>query len=132
MRTDSIHLSNEALNASRSVIEKKYGLEYLPKSPRIYKGKTKNAQEAHEAIRPAGSSFQDPSSVKSKLSDVEYKVYELIWKRTVASQMNPAKIEQTKLQIKSDNYIFSASGKTIVFPGFLRAYVEGADDPNEK
>ena len=132
MRTDSIHLSNEALNASRSVIEKKYGPEYLPKSPRIYKGKAKNAQEAHEAIRPAGSSFQDPSSVKSKLSDIEYKVYELIWKRTVASQMNPAKIEQTKLQIKSDNYIFSASGKTIVFPGFLRAYVEGSDDPNEK
>ncbi len=132
MRTDSIHLSQEALNASRSVIEKKYGSEYLPKSPRIYKGKTKNVQEAHEAIRPAGSKFKDPSELKSSLTEIEYKVYELIWKRTVASQMNSAKTEQTKLEITSDKYVFVANGKTIIFPGFLRAYVEGADDPNEK
>ena len=132
MRTDSIHLSKEALNASRSVIEKKYGSEYLPKSPRIYKGKTKNVQEAHEAIRPAGSKFKDPSELKSSLTEIEYKVYELIWKRTVASQMNSAKTEQTKLEITSDKYVFVANGKTIIFPGFLRAYVEGADDPNEK
>ena len=132
MRTDSIHLSQEALNASRGVIEKKYGKEYLPKSPRIYKGKSKNAQEAHEAIRPAGSSFKDPSDLKAKLTDAEYKVYELIWKRTVASQMNSAKTEQTKLEISEGNYIFVANGKTIIFPGFLRAYVEGTDDPNAK
>ena len=132
MRTDSIHLSKEALNASRSVIEKKYGSEYLPKSPRIYKVKTKNVQEAHEAIRPAGSKFKDPSELKSSLTEIEYKVYELIWKRTVASQMNSAKTEQTKLEITSDKYVFVANGKTIIFPGFLRAYVEGADDPNEK
>ena len=132
MRTDSIHLSQEALNASRGVIEKKYGKEYLPKSPRIYKGKSKNAQEAHEAIRPAGSSFKDPSDLKAKLTDAEYKVYELIWKRTVASQMNSAKTEQTKLEISEGNHIFVANGKTIIFPGFLRAYVEGADDPNAK
>ena len=132
MRTDSIHLSQEALNASRSVIEQKYGSEYLPKSPRVYKGKTKNVQEAHEAIRPAGSKFKDPLDLKSSLTDIEYKVYELIWKRTVASQMNSAKTEQTKLEITSDKYVFVANGKTIIFPGFLRAYVEGADDPNEK
>ena len=132
MRTDSIHLSQEALNASRGVIEKKYGKEYLPKSPRIYKGKSKNAQEAHEAIRPAGSNFKDPSDLKGKLTDAEYKVYELIWKRTVASQMNSAKTEQTKLEISEGNHIFVANGKTINFPGFLRAYVEGADDPNAK
>jgi len=132
MRTDSIHLSQEALNASRGVIEKKYGKEYLPKSPRIYKGKSKNAQEAHEAIRPAGSSFKDPSDLKAKLTDAEYKVYELIWKRTVASQMNSAKTEQTKLEISEGNHVFVANGKTIIFPGFLRAYVEGTDDPNAK
>jgi len=130
MRTDSISLSSEALNASRKVIEKKYGKEYLPSNPRTYKSKTKNAQEAHEAIRPAGSTFKDPKDLQSMLSDVEYKVYDLIWKRTVASQMNSAKIEQTKLQISDEKYLFSAHGKTIVFPGFLRAYVEGSDDPD--
>ena len=132
MRTDSIHLSQEALNASREVIKKKYGDEYLPSNPRMYKGKAKNAQEAHEAIRPAGSTFRDPSDLKSNLTDAEYKVYELIWKRTVASQMNSAKIEQTKLEISYSDYIFTANGKTIIFPGFLRAYVEGADDPSTK
>ena len=132
MRTDSINLSQEALNGARKVIENKYGKEYLPKSPRVYKGKVKNAQEAHEAIRPAGSSFRDPSDLKTTLTDVEYKVYELIWKRTVASQMNSAKTEQTKLEISEGAHIFVANGKTIIFPGFLRAYVEGADDPNAK
>ena len=130
MRTDSIHLSSEALNASRKVIEKKYGKDYLPKSAKIYKSKSKNAQEAHEAIRPAGSSFTDPQDLKKHLTDQEYKLYDLIWKRTVASQMESAKIEQTKLTISDNEHIFTASGKTIVFPGFLRAYVEGADDPN--
>ena len=130
MRTDSIHLSNEALNASRKVIEKKYGKDYLPKSAKIYKSKSKNAQEAHEAIRPAGSSFKDPQDLKKQLTDQEYKLYDLIWKRTVASQMESAKIEQTKLTISDNEHIFTASGKTILFPGFLRAYVEGSDDPN--
>ena len=132
MRTDSIHLSQEALNASRTVITKKYGKEYLPKNPRVYKSKSKNAQEAHEAIRPAGAIFRDPLDIKTTLTEAEYKVYELIWKRTVASQMNSAKTEQTKLEISEGNHIFIANGKTIIFPGFLRAYVEGADDPNAK
>ena len=130
MRTDSIHLSAEALNGARAVIETKYGNDYLPDKPRMYKSKSKNAQEAHEAIRPAGSTFQDPQDLKNTLNDAEYKVYDLIWKRTVASQMNSAKIEQTKLHISDEDHIFSASGKTIVFPGFLRAYVEGSDDPD--
>ena len=130
MRTDSINLSTEALNAARNLIKEKYGNEYLPEKPRVYKGKTKNSQEAHEAIRPAGSTFKDPESLKSKLSDQEYKLYDLIWKRTVASQMKSAKVEQTTLNISDGNHLFTASGKTILFPGFLRAYVEGADDPN--
>ena len=88
MRTDSIHLSDEALNASRKLIKDKFGDKYLPASPRLYKSKSKNAQEAHEAIRPAGSTFKDPKDLQSMLSDVEYKVYDLIWKRTVASQMS--------------------------------------------
>ena len=129
MRTDSVNLSTEAINAAKDVVIQKYGKEFLPKSPRQYKGKAKNAQEAHEAIRPAGSKFIDPSKLKSSLSDVEYKLYDLIWKRTVASQMKSAKIEQTRLEISDDKYLFIANGKTIVFPGFLRAYVEGADDP---
>ena len=129
MRTDSVNLSTEAVNAAKDVVIQKYGKEFLPKSPRQYKGKAKNAQEAHEAIRPAGSKFIDPGKLKSSLSDVEYKLYDLIWKRTVASQMKSAQIEQTRLEISDSKYLFIANGKTIVFPGFLRAYVEGADDP---
>tara|TARA_Y100001970_G_scaffold293881_1_gene444209 strand:- start:13449 stop:15914 length:2466 start_codon:yes stop_codon:yes gene_type:complete len=130
MRTDSINLSNEAINAAKNVILKKYGKDYLPDKPRIYKSKSKNTQEAHEAIRPAGSTFTDPETLKPSLSDAEYKVYNMIWKRTVASQMKSAKTEQTKLEISDNDYIFNAHGKTIIFPGFLRAYVEGADNPD--
>ena len=130
MRTDSIHLSDEALNASRKLIKDKFGDKYLPASPRLYKSKSKNAQEAHEAIRPAGSSFVTPKDIKNKLNEQEYKLYDLIWKRTIASQMKSAKTEQTKLTISDNKHMFSASGKTIIFPGFLRAYVEGSDDPN--
>ena len=130
MRTDSISLSKEALDAAKKVIKEKYGESYIPKKPRLYKSKTKNAQEAHEAIRPAGSSFIEPNKLKSKLSDAEYKLYDMIWKRTVASQMESAKIEQTKLEISDGDYIFTAHGKTIKFAGFLKAYVEGSDNPD--
>ena len=130
MRTDSISLSKEALDAAKKVIKEKYGEDYLPKKPRLYKSKTKNAQEAHEAIRPAGSRFIDPTKLKNKLSDAEYKLYDMIWKRTVASQMESAKIEQTKLEISDGDYIFTAHGKTIKFAGFLKAYVEGSDNPD--
>ena len=132
MRTDSIHLSNEALNGARSVISKKYGKDYLPDKPRLYRSKSKNAQEAHEAIRPAGATFKDPADLKNVLSSDEYKLYNMIWKRTVASQMNSAKIEQTKLTITDGKHIFYANGKTIVFAGFLRAYVEGSDNPADE
>ena len=130
MRTDSINLSNEALNAARNLIKQKYGNEYLPSQPKVYRSKAKNSQEAHEAIRPAGSNFKDPQMLKDKLTNQEYKLYDLIWKRTVASQMKSAKVEQTTLHISDGKHIFSSSGKTILFPGFLRAYVEGSDDPN--
>jgi DNA topoisomerase-1 len=130
MRTDSVNLSLEAITAARSAISSMYGDEYMPKSPRQYKSKVKNAQEAHEAIRPAGSSFVLPDNLKSKLEDAEYKLYDLIWKRTVASQMSSAKIQKTSVVISNGKHKFSASGKIIEFPGFMRAYVEGADDPD--
>ncbi len=130
MRTDSVNLSNEAITAARSAISSMYGDEYMPKSPRQYKSKVKNAQEAHEAIRPAGSSFVLPDDLKSKLEDSEYKLYDLIWKRTVASQMSSAKLQKTSVVISDGEHKFSASGKIIEFPGFMRAYVEGADDPD--
>jgi len=130
MRTDSTTLSDEAINAARSFILKDYGNEYLPDQPRIYKTKVKNAQEAHEAIRPAGDKFTPPEVVRQQLGIDEFKLYELIWKRTVASQMSDARGKYTTAQIESGDAKFRASGKTIDFPGFLRAYVEGSDDPD--
>jgi DNA topoisomerase I len=128
MRTDSTFLSNEALNAARSCIQLKYGKEYLPNEARVYNAKkVKGAQEAHEAIRPAGTEFQDPD--QTGLSGVQLRLYELIWMRTVASQMVDARQKQVSAKIQAGEAIFSASGMTIEFPGFLRAYVEGSDDP---
>jgi DNA topoisomerase I len=129
MRTDSTTLSQEALTAARSFIESEYGKEYLPKEARVYATKVKNAQEAHEAIRPAGTSFTSPEEVLSKLGDEAFKLYDLIWKRTVASQMENAKGTYISVTLKAENAQFRTSGKTITFPGFLRAYVEGSDDP---
>jgi DNA topoisomerase-1 len=130
MRTDSVNLSNEAITAARNAISSMYGDEYMPTSPRQYKSKVKNSQEAHEAIRPAGSTFILPDDLKSKLEDGEYKLYDLIWKRTVASQMSSAKLQKTSVVISDGEHKFSVSGKIIEFPGFMRAYVEGADDPD--
>ncbi len=128
MRTDSTSLSTEAINAARESILKKYGKEYLPEAPRSYEGKkAKGAQEAHEAIRPAGISFQDPDD--TGLTGSQFKLYELIWKRTMASQMTDARQKQVSAKISVGDAIFSSSGTTIEFPGFLRAYVEGSDDP---
>jgi len=133
MRTDSITLSKQALFAARSAVEKNYGSEYLYKSVRAFKSKSKGAQEAHEAIRPAGSSFKKPEDTGLKGRD--FNLYDLIWKRTVATQMAEAELEFTNITItaKSDDSKanFRASGKRIVFPGFFRAYVEGSDDPEE-
>lgn len=129
MRTDSTFLSNEALTASRNCIESKYGKEYLTPQPRNYAAKkVKGAQEAHEAIRPAGNEFLDPD--ETGLTGTQFRLYDLIWKRTVASQMVDARQKQVSAKIQVGDALFGASGMTIEFPGFLRAYVEGSDDPD--
>ena len=130
MRTDSTTLSQEALDAARSFISDNYGAEYLPEEARIYATKVKNAQEAHEAIRPAGEKFTPPEKVKESLGIEAFKLYELIWMRTVASQMKNAQGTHIAIHVKAADATFRASGKTIQFPGFLRAYVEGSDDPD--
>lgn len=132
MRTDSTQLSQEALSGARNVIHSKYGDEFLPDKPVIYKSKVKNAQEAHEAIRPAGVKFTDVNLVRSKVGSDEGKLYDLIWKRTVASQMKPAKLKRTIVDIENQNTVFRARGRVILFPGYMRAYVEGTDDPDGK
>jgi len=129
MRTDSTTLSDEALSGSRTLIAREFGKEYLYDQPRIYKTKVKNAQEAHEAIRPAGAEFTPPSVVKDRLGLEAFRLYELIWKRTLASQMRDAEGTRVSVSISVEDATFRASGKTISFPGFLRAYVEGSDDP---
>ncbi len=129
MRTDSTYLSDEALKAARECILEKYGQDYLPASPRTYDNKkVKGAQEAHECIRPAGTVFQDPEA--TGLVGSQFKLYDLIWKRTMASQMTDAKQKQVSAKISVENVVFNATGTTIEFPGFLRAYVEGSDDPD--
>ena len=130
MRTDSTTLSTEAINAARDLVRSQYGDAYLPDSPRIYQTKVKNAQEAHEAIRPAGSRFDLPSVLQSSLKYDEFRLYDLIWKRTVASQMADARCRRVTITIQIDDAQFEVSGSTIEFPGFLRAYVEGSDDPD--
>ncbi|MGL4595078.1 MAG: type I DNA topoisomerase [Thermoguttaceae bacterium] len=130
MRTDSTNLSDEAISAARKHVLAQYGKEYLPGSPRIYKTKVKNAQEAHEAIRPAGSTFDTPESLRSILSFDQYRIYDLIWKRTVASQMADAHGHRKQLVVEMDDALFSVSGKSVDFPGYWRAYVEGSDDPD--
>ncbi|MEV0741508.1 type I DNA topoisomerase [Streptomyces sp. NPDC050549] len=133
MRTDSTTLSETAVSAARAQVTQLYGADYLPDRPRVYAGKVKNAQEAHEAIRPSGDRFRTPA--ETGLTGDQFKLYELIWKRTVASQMKDAVGNSVTVKIagtSSDgrDAEFSASGKTITFHGFLKAYVEGADDPN--
>jgi len=129
MRTDSTNLSEEALRGARNLIANEFGKEYLPASPRLYKTQVKNAQEAHEAIRPAGEHFASLQDVQHHFDIEVYKLYELIWKRTIASQMNDAQGTRVIASIACDEARFRASGKTIQFPGYLRAYVEGNDDP---
>jgi DNA topoisomerase-1 len=129
MRTDSTNLASVAVEAARSLVQSEYGGEYLPGTPRTYAGKVKNAQEAHEAIRPAGHPFELPSVLKSRLGSDEYRLFEMIWKRTIASQMVDARGHNTTVTIEGDGAVFRVSGRTIDFPGFLRAYVEGSDNP---
>ncbi len=134
MRTDSTALSEEAVTAARTLVEAQYGKNYLPPQPRVYATKVKNAQEAHEAIRPAGNVFRLPDSLRGELNDEEFKLYELIWKRTVACQMENAQGRRITITIAAQSNAgetaeFQVGGKTIDFPGYLRAYVEGSDDP---
>jgi DNA topoisomerase-1 len=134
MRTDSTTLATVAVEAARQLVADTYGPEYLPAAPRIYATKVKNAQEAHEAIRPAGHPFDFPEALRDKLSAEEFKLYDLIWKRTVASQMADARGHRLSVTIRSagsdqEAATFGASGRSIDFPGYLRAYVEGSDDP---
>jgi len=129
MRTDSTSMAAVAIAAARQLVASQYGEEYLPAAPRIYQTKVKNAQEAHEAIRPAGHPFDFPEALRGRLSPDEFKLYDLIWKRTVASQMADARGHRVTITIDAGGAVFAASGRTIEFPGYLRAYVEGADDP---
>ncbi|MEE8422793.1 MAG: type I DNA topoisomerase, partial [Dehalococcoidia bacterium] len=135
MRTDSTNLSEQAVTAARRQIGSLYGDDYVPPSPRRYATQSRGAQEAHEAIRPAGDSFQTPDSLRRELDGDRFRVYELIWQRTVASQMKDATGLRTNVRFEADagdgrTAGFTASGKVITFPGFLRAYVEGSDDPD--
>lgn len=142
MRTDSVALSDQAINAARRQAQELYGEDFVPGKPRVYSSKSKNAQEAHEAVRPAGDSFRTPSQVRSQLSVDEYKLYELIWKRTVASQMQDAKGSTATVRLGASassaagelsgaDAEFSASGTVITFRGFLAAYEEGKDENPE-
>lgn len=132
MRTDSVALSTQAVQAARSQAVALYGDKAVPLKPRMYKSKSKNAQEAHEAIRPSGENFRKPASVSGELDREELRVYDLIWKRTVASQMADAKYETTTvtLAVQADGQLaeFTASGTVYTFKGFLEAYEEGRDE----
>ena len=138
MRTDSTTLSEEAIRAARDLARRMYGPEYVPDAPRRYDRKVKNAQEAHEAIRPAGEEFRSLDEASVALSGDELAVYDLIWKRTIASQMVDARLVQERVRLQhslelsgrgSTDVGLTATGMRIDFPGFRRAYVEGTDDP---
>ncbi|WP_370246960.1 type I DNA topoisomerase [Nocardioides sp.] len=135
MRTDSTTLSDSAITAARSQVRELYGAEYLPDAPRSYTSKVKNAQEAHEAIRPAGESFRTPA--QTGLKGDQFRLYELIWMRTVASQMKDATGQSVSIRLggaaaTGEDVVFGASGRVITFHGFLKAYVEGTDDGGAK
>jgi DNA topoisomerase-1 len=133
MRTDSTTLSQSAINAARNQARQLYGEEYVHPTPRQYTRKVKNAQEAHEAIRPAGDVFSTPGQLHASLDTDEFRLYELIWQRTVASQMADARGTTLSLRIGGqagggEQVVFAASGRTITFAGFLKAYVESLDE----
>ncbi len=131
MRTDSTTLSQEAVRAARNLVKQEYGNEFLHETERVYANKVKNAQEAHEAIRPAGNTFQLPQNLRGELSDEQFKLFDMIWKRTIACQMADARKRRVTVTVEGDGAVFQASGTTIEFEGFLRAYVEGTDNPDE-
>jgi DNA topoisomerase-1 len=130
MRTDSTSLAAVAVEAARDLVRSEYGPEFLSPQPRTYASSVKNAQEAHEAIRPAGHPFELPDALRSEVSAEDYRLFELIWKRTIATQMADARGHNITLTVEGNGATFKATGKTIEFAGFLRAYVEGSDDPD--
>jgi DNA topoisomerase-1 len=137
MRTDSINLSAQAINAARAAAKALYGADHVADAPRVYQGKSKNAQEAHEAIRPAGDSFKTPGELAPELSRDEFALYDLIWKRTVASQMADAKKMQMRVDFDAKTSdgkatIFRANGSVITFPGFLAAYDDATDEKSDE
>jgi DNA topoisomerase-1 len=136
MRTDSVNLSETAIKAARSAAKSLYGADHIPDSPRFYEGKTKNAQEAHEAIRPAGDNFKTPGELAPELTRDQLALYDLIWKRTVASHMSDAKKMQARVDFDvktkdGKNLVFRANGSVVTFPGFLAAYEDVLDEKNE-
>ncbi|MBX6751168.1 MAG: type I DNA topoisomerase [Micromonosporaceae bacterium] len=136
MRTDSVNLAESAVAAARAQIAELYGERFVPPQPRTYAGKVKNAQEAHEAIRPAGDVFRVPGEVANELSTEEFRLYELIWRRTIASQMTDAVGSSVSVRIRAttesgEECEFSATGKTITDPGFLKVYVESTEDADD-
>jgi len=133
MRTDSVSLAKEAVEEIRSYITDNYSADYLPASSPIYKSKAKNAQEAHEAIRPT-SILRTPDSLRNRLTSDQLRLYEMIWKRTLACQMTPARFDTVSVDIRlsGDDTLFRASGQTLVFPGFIGVYREGVDDAEEE
>ena len=130
MRTDSTRIANEALEETRQYISDKFGKDYLPNKANIYKTQ-KSAQEAHEAVRPT-STFREPQAIKTYLSRDEFRLYELIWKRLLASQMKPAVMDVTSIDISAGDYLFRATGSIIKFPGFMKLYIEGTDPESDQ
>lgn len=133
MRTDSVNLANEAVAEIRDYISSNFAADYLPRTQPVYKSKAKNAQEAHEAIRPT-SILRSPDSIREALTVDQARLYELIWKRTLASQMTPARFDTVSVDIRlgGDDTLFRASGQTLVFPGFIAVYQEDTDDSEEE
>src|SRR6185436_13242354 len=133
MRTDGVQLSQEAIDGARRLINSRWGGTYVPNSPRIYKNPAKNAQEAHEAIRPTDL-FRTPEQLTSALDRDELRLYELVWKRTVASQMESAVFDQVTVDITSpkNEATFRATGSIVQFDGFLKVYQEDKDDPADQ
>ena len=130
MRTDSTRLSDEAVNEARQYIGEKFGGDYLPSKPQVYKTQ-KAAQEAHEAVRPT-SVYREPEAIKSFLTNEEFRLYELIWKRLLASQMQAAIMDVTTIDVAAGNYLFRATGSVMKFAGFMKLYIEGADPQNDQ
>lgn len=129
MRTDSMRISDEARDAAKTFITEKYGEEYYPKTPRVYKSKGNNVQDAHEAIRPSNLNLE-PSAIKKALTTEQYKLYKLIWDRFIASQMQSAELSTVQTDFNCEGYIFRTSGYTVKFPGYMALYEESTDDKN--